>query len=288
MTAVSGTSPGRARCRAFARHRLGLLGLGVVAFFLLFCFLGPLVYRTDQTSATLADAYQSPGQGGHLLGTTEVGYDVLGRLMVGGQASILIGVGAAVLATVFGALWGAIAGYLGGAVDAVMMRIVDAFLSIPMLFFLLFLSRVVTLNVPYLVVGIALFTWLGPARLVRGETLVLRTREFVQASRMMGGSGRHAVLRHVLPNCVGTMVVNATFQIADAVLALAALSFLGLSIPPPHAEWGGMLATGIEFVHDGYWWMILPPGLAIIAIVVAFNFIGDALRDSVDVRLRTA
>jgi peptide/nickel transport system permease protein len=276
----------RRRLAVFYTHKLGLVGLVIVIFFVLFCFVGPLLYQTNQTEAALDQANLPPGTDGHPLGTTNVGYDVLGRLMVGGQASLLIGVGAALLATLVGSFWGAIAGYFGGGADSVMMRIVDAFLSIPMLFFLLFLSRLVTLNVPYLILGIALFTWLGPARLVRGETLTLRTREYVQAVRVMGGGGPRIVFRHILPNSVGTIMVNATFQVADAILALAALSFLGLSIPPPHAEWGGMLATGVQYVYDGYWWMIFPAGLAIILLVVAFNFIGDALRDSFDVRLQ--
>lgn len=272
--------------RTFAQNRLAVLGLAILVGFFLFCFFGPLVYHTDQVHTQLGEANLPPGSPGHPLGTTNTGYDVLGRLMLGGRSSLIIGVGAALLASVFGAIWGAIAGYVGGPVDAVMMRIVDAFLSIPLLFFLLFMSRVVTPSVTTLTLGIALFAWLGPARLVRGETLTLRTREYVQAVRTMGGGNTRVVTRHILPNTVGTIMVNATFQVADAVLALAALSYLGLGIPPPHAEWGGMLADGIQFVYDGYWWMIALPGGAIVLLVIAFNFIGDALRDVFDVRLR--
>lgn len=278
--------PASGAVRTFAKNRLGLVGLAIVVAFVIFCFLGPLVYHTDQVHTRLAEANQPPGSPGHPLGTTNTGYDVLGRLMVGGQSSLVIGVGAAVLASLFGSVWGAIAGYVGGVVDSMMMRVVDAFLSIPLLFFLLFMSRVITPSVPSLTLGIALFAWLGPARLVRGEALSLRTREYVQAVRSMGGGNVRVVVRHILPNTIGTIMVNATFQIADAVLALAALSYLGLGIPPPHAEWGGMLADGIQFVYDRYWWMIAFPGGAIILLVIAFNFVGDALRDAFDVRLR--
>ena len=128
--------------------------------------------------------------------------------------------------------------------------------------------------------------WLEPARLIRGETLSLRTREFVDAVRMMGGSSARIVLRHIIPNTIGTIMVNATFQIADAILTIAALSFLGLGIPPPASNWGNMLSNGVTYIFAGYWWQIYPPGLAIVFTVVAFNLIGDAMRDAFEVRLR--
>ncbi|GAA3525308.1 ABC transporter permease [Amycolatopsis ultiminotia] len=257
----------------------------LLLLFVAFCFLGPLVYHTEQVATNLAGADLPPGPG-HPLGTDDVGYDELGRLMAGGRTSLEIGVAAALLATVFGTLWGAIAGYVGGFADAVMMRIVDTFLAIPTLFFLLILAAIFTPTVSLLIVVVSFGAWLSPARLVRGETLSLRTREYVQAVRMMGGGGRRAVLRHVLPNAVGTIVVNATFQVADAILLVASLSYLGLGIAPPHADWGNMLAGGADAVQNGYWWLILPPGFAIMLVVVAFNLLGDALRDALEVRLR--
>ncbi|HWD03816.1 MAG TPA: ABC transporter permease [Amycolatopsis sp.] len=275
----------RATVGAFLENRLAMAGLVLIVAFVLFCFLGPLVYHTEQVATDLAGANQPPG-GGHPLGTDDVGYDELGRLMVGGRSSLEIGVAAAVLATLFGTLWGAVAGYAGGVVDAVMMRIVDTFLAIPTLFLVLILSAIFSPSVGLLIVVVSFGAWLSPARLVRGETLSLRTREYVQAVRMMGGGGRRVVLRHIMPNAIGTIVVNATFQVADAILLVAALSYLGLGIAPPHADWGNMLSDGTEFVQNGYWWMILPPGLAIMLVVVAFNLLGDALRDALEVRLR--
>ncbi|WP_326834327.1 ABC transporter permease [Amycolatopsis rhabdoformis] len=278
-------SAARATLRAFLENRLAVAGLVLIVAFVLFCFLGPLVYHTEQIATNLAGANQPPGAG-HPLGTDDVGYDELGRLMVGGQSSLEIGVAAAVLATVFGTFWGAIAGYLGGFVDAVMMRIVDTLLAIPTLFLLLILAAIFTPTLGLLIVVVSFGAWLSPARLVRGETLSLRTREYVQAVRMMGGGGKRVVLRHIMPNAIGTIVVNATFQVADAILLVAALSYLGLGIAPPHADWGNMLSNGTEFVQNGYWWMILPPGIAIMLVVVAFNLLGDALRDALEVRLR--
>ncbi|MDT8913451.1 ABC transporter permease [Amycolatopsis sp. PS_44_ISF1] len=275
----------RMTLRAFRENRLAVAGLVLIGLFLLFCFLGPLVYHTEQVATDLAGANQPPG-GAHPLGTDDVGYDELGRLMEGGRSSLEIGVAAAVIATVFGTLWGAVAGYVGGFVDAVMMRVVDTLLAIPTLFLLLILAAIFSPSVGLLILVVSFGAWLSPARLVRGETLSLRTREYVQAVRMMGGGSRRVILRHIMPNAIGTIVVNATFQVADAILLVASLSYLGLGIAPPHADWGNMLAGGTEFVQNGYWWMILPPGIAIMLVVVAFNLLGDALRDALEVRLR--
>jgi peptide/nickel transport system permease protein len=121
---------------------------------------------------------------------------------------------------------------------------------------------------------------------VRGETLSLRVREFVQAVRVMGGGGTRIVLRHIIPNTIGTIIVNATFQVADAILLLAALGFIGLGVPSPQTDWGSMLSNGVSYAFDGYWWEIYPTGVAIVLVVVAFNFVGDALRDAFEVRLQ--
>jgi peptide/nickel transport system permease protein len=270
---------------AFVENKLAVVGLGIVVAFVVFCYLGPLVYDTDQVHIDLSQATLSPS-GAHPLGTNEVGYDQLGRLMVGGQSSLEVGIAAALLATVFGTLWGAIAGYAGGFIDSTMMRVVDALLAVPALFLLLFLASIARPTIGLLILVIAFISWLGPARLVRGQALTLRTRDYVTSVRLMGGGPLRAILRHIAPNTIGTVVVNATFQVADAILIVATLSFLGLGIPPPAANWGDMLSNGINYTYDGYWWLIYPPGLAIVLVVVAFNLIGDALRDSFEVRLQ--
>jgi peptide/nickel transport system permease protein len=270
---------------AFVQNKLAVVGLGIVVAFVVFCYLGPLIYHTDQVHIDLSQATLPPSSA-HPLGTNEVGYDQLGRLMAGGQSSLEVGVAAALLATVFGTLWGAIAGYAGGLIDSAMMRIVDALLAVPALFLLLFLASIARPTIGLLILVIAFISWLGPARLVRGQALTLRTRDYVTSVRLMGGGPLRAILRHIAPNAIGTVVVNATFQVADAILIVATLSFLGLGIPPPAANWGDMLSNGIDYTYDGYWWLIYPPGLAIVLVVVAFNLIGDALRDSFDVRLQ--
>lgn len=269
----------------FVENRLAVVGVVIVLFLVLFTFIGPFLYHTDQIHVNLANANQAPS-GKHLLGTDQDGFDQFGRLMIGGRSSIEVGLAAALLATVFGTLWGAIAGYVGGIVDAIMMRIVDAALAVPALFLLLVLSAIFSPTIPIMILVVALVSWLVTARLVRGEALSLRVREYVQAVKVMGGRGPRIVLRHIAPNAMGTIMVNATFQVADAILLVAALSYLGLGIPPPAVDWGGMLTHGIQYVYVGYWWLIFPPGIAIVLIVVAFNFIGDALRDAFEVRLQ--
>jgi peptide/nickel transport system permease protein len=280
---VSG-SAWRMVLRSFLDNKLAVIGITFVVIMVIFCFIGPHFYHTDQVN-TSYNINLPPGKG-HPLGTDENGRDVLGRLMVGGQSSLEIGFAVAIIATFIGVLYGAISGFLGGIVDTVMMRLVDVMLAIPTLFILIYLASIFKPTIKLLIVVISLVSWLGPARLVRGEALSLRVREYVKAVRVMGGGSRRIILRHIIPNTIGTIVVNATFQVADAILVMASLSFLGLGIPPPAANWGGMLSNGVNFIYDGYWWLIYPAGLAIVITVVAFNFIGDALRDALEVRLQ--
>ncbi|GAB7029823.1 ABC transporter permease [Streptomyces sp. NPDC021749] len=278
--------PVRRALTGFRRNKLALTGALILLALLAFCFLGPLLHPTDQIHTDLTQANRAPGAG-HPLGTTDLGYDLLGRLMYGGRTSLEVGLAAGLLATLLGTVYGAVAGYFGGWLDAAMMRVTDAALAIPALFLLVVVATLVTPGKPVLILVIASVAWLSPARLLRGEALALRSRDYVHAMRLMGGGGGRAVFRHILPNAVGTVVVNATFQIADAILYVAYLSFLGLSLPPPAADWGSLLSAGITYTQVGHWWLIYPPGIAIVLVVAAFNFLGDGLRDAFDVRLDT-
>ncbi len=284
ITIEPGRSTWRMSLEVFLQNRLAVVGLVIVIFMVLFSFVGPLFWHVD--AHTHLSRVNLPPSASHPLGCDELGYDELGRLMQGGQTSLEIGLFAALLATVFGVLWGAISGFFGGLLDTLMMRTVDALLAVPPLFLLLFLASIVRINRLELILVVALVAWLAPARLIRAETLSLRTREYVQAVKVMGGGSKRIIFRHIAPNAVGTIAVNATFQVADAILTIAALSFLGLGLPAPATDWGGMLSTGVQYTYVNYWWLIYPPGLAIVLTVVAFNFLGDALRDALEVRLR--
>jgi peptide/nickel transport system permease protein len=278
--------PGRALLGAFLDNRLAVVGLVVIVLLVLFSFIGPLLYHTDQVHTRLALETLPPGPG-RPLGTDNVGYDELGRLMAGGQTSLEVAFGAAIVAVVVGVVWGATAGYVGGIVDGAMMRIVDAFLAIPALFLLLVLANIFTPSVFMLILVVGLTAWLVPARLVRGEALTLRTRDYVRAAKTMGVRPPTIIARHIITNSIGTILVNATFQVADAILIVAALSYLGLGVPPPSTNWGSMLSQGLNYTYSNYWWLIYPPGVAIVLTVVAFNLIGDGLRDAFGLDVRT-
>jgi peptide/nickel transport system permease protein len=276
---------GRIILRVFLQNRLAATGVVIIVLMTVFCFFGPLVYHTNQITTNITIADQAPSRL-HLLGTDPVGYDILGRLMVGGQSSLIVGFAVALIGTLAGTLWGAVAGYVGGPIDGIMMRIVDTLLAIPGLVLLLILSTIFRPTIGLLIGILSFLSWLVPARLVRAEALSLRTREYVDAVKVMGGGRRRVVFKHIIPNTIGTIVVNATFQVADAILVVATLSFFGLGLPPPAATWGGILSDGLNYIYDGYWWLVYPAGVAIVLTVVAINFIGDALRDALDVRLQ--
>jgi ABC-type dipeptide/oligopeptide/nickel transport system permease subunit len=271
--------------REFTANRLAVVGLAILVFFIVFCFLGPLVYHGDVLTTNLTDTNAAPGAG-QPLGTDNQGFDELALLMKGGQASLEVGIYSAFFSIIIGTLWGAISGLAGGIVDAIMMRIVDALLSVPFLFIILIVAVRYGASVLSLTLIIGALFWPAPARLVRGEVLSLRERDFVSAARVAGSGSWRLIFKHLIPNAIGTTIVNGTFLVADAILAVASLGFLGFGLQYPNQDWGDMLSSGVGYLQDGYWWQIYPVGICIVLVVMAFNLVGDALRDSLDVRLR--
>jgi peptide/nickel transport system permease protein len=247
--------------------------------------VGPIFYHGNYLTSNLTATNLPPGAG-YPLGTNNQGYDELALLMKGGQVALEVGFFSAAVAIVIGALWGAISGLAGGLLDAAMMRVVDVFLSIPFLFIVLIVAVRYGASVLSLSLIIGGFSWLVPARLVRGEVLSLRVRDFVAAARVAGAGRTRLIGRHLLPNALGVVIVNVTFQVADAILAIAFLGFLGFGLQWPNEDWGDLLSTGVTYLQDGYWWQVYPAGACIVLVVMACNLIGDALRDSLDVRLR--
>ena len=270
---------------SFLENRLAVAGIALLVVFVAFSFLGPLLYHSNQVDTDIGNTFLPPGDG-HPLGTESHGFDVLGRLMKGGQAALEIAFLSALIATVIGTLYGALAGLAGGLLDAAMMRVVDVLLAIPFLFIVLIIATRFNATVLSLSLVLGAFSWLVPARLVRGEVLTLRERDFVSASRVMGATRWRLISRHLVPNALGVVVVNITFQVADALLAVSALGFLGFGLAYPQVSWGDMLSDGIDYLLSGYWWLIYPVGGCLVLVVMASNFVGDALRDAVDVRLR--
>jgi peptide/nickel transport system permease protein len=280
--------------RTFAENKLAVAGGVIIVLLVIFCWLGPLLYHTNQTTPTLllpdglkaTDA--APGAG-HPLGMDYTGYDILGRLMKGGQISLEVGFAVGLAATVVGLIYGAISGFFGKWLDVVLMRIVDVGFAVPPIMLFLFVGKIFAPSVKLLIILLVGITWLIPARLVRGETLSLKTREYVQALRTMGGGSARAIGRHIIPNTIGTIVVQVTFAIADAIALLSLLQYFGFGLPPKDPTWGGMLSDAVNnagAVNNGYWWQIYPAGLMIVLAVIAFNLVGDALRDAFEVRLQ--
>lgn len=277
-------STGRDRLRALLQNKVTVAGLIVIAALILFSFIGPLIYHTNQVATNLVRE-NLPPSARNPLGTDPEGRDELGRLMLGGQSSLEVGFGVAFAATLFGLAWGAMAGYAGGIIDTLMMRVVDALLAIPLLFFIVLLASIIRPNLFVIFLVIAAGSWTGTARLVRGEVLALRERDYVAASRLFGAKGHRVLARHLVPNVLGVVVVAGTFTVADAILAFAAIAFLGLGLPPPATSWGDLLTIGVDNVFNGYWWQLWPPAIALVAVELAVNVAGDGLRDVMEQRL---
>jgi peptide/nickel transport system permease protein len=274
--------------RIFRQNKAAVIALTYIIAVVLFCYVGPHFYHSNQT-----DAFEGlfstnlPPQAGFPLGTDDQGFDILGRIMYGGQTSLEVGLLAALVAMTWGAAYGLISGYRGGAIDAVLMRIVDALLAIPGLFLLLALMALFNRSELLLVLVLGGTGWYGVARLTRSEALALRNREYVSAVRSMGGSNTRIIRRHVLPNSVSTLITVTTFTVGDSILALSSLGFLQLGVPLPKTDWGTMLNTGVQSIQLNQWWQVYPVASIFLFLVVSFNYVGDALRDVFEVRLRT-
>ncbi len=270
---------------AFARHRLATAGLTLVALLALVAVLTPYLAPYDpaaQGADLVATRFQAPSWA-HLMGTDRFGRDVLSRVLYGGRVSLLVGTLAVVIAITLGSLVGAVAGYARGWVDTVSMRTVDLLLSLPRLVLLITIIAFVDPSTTLIIVVLGLTGWMGTSRLVRGEVLSLREREFVQAARVLGFGRARILFRHVLPNVATPIIVAATLGIGNTILVEASLSFLGFGVPPPTPSWGDMVLRGVRDMHEAPW-LVLFPGVAIVITVMSFNLVGDGLRDALDPR----
>jgi peptide/nickel transport system permease protein len=231
-------------------------------------------------------AWQAGGSTAHLLGTDHVGRDVLSRLIFGARVSLVVGFTAVIVAGILGVVLGIAAGYLGGWVDEVIMRLTDTWLALPALTFAIFLAAVMGPSEMNIVIVLAAVYWTRYARVIRGEVLSLKEREFVRLAVIAGCSRLTIMRRHILPNVLNSAVVLATLMLGVVVVTEAALSFLGVGVPPPKPAWGLMLADGKRGLMAGYWWLTVLPGLCIMLLVLAANLLGDWLRVKLDPQLR--
>ena len=267
----------------FMNHRLALLGVAMITSLTLACVFGPYLLPYNSLYIDLRARFAPPLTGQHYLGTDPLGRDVAARLLMAGRISLLVGFCAMLLSTLIGTLVGVIAGYRGGWIGAALMRTVDGFLSFPSIFLVLALAAALRPTPAMIVVIISVTKWMEVARIVEAEVRSLREREFVQAGRMLGLSGAHIMFREILPNAMGPIIVAATLTVARAILLEAYISFLGYGIQPPLPSWGNMLNGAQQYLASAPWLAIIP-GAAITIAVTSFNFIGDGLRDALDVR----
>jgi peptide/nickel transport system permease protein len=266
----------------FLRNRAALLGAAVLILMFLFCFLGPILSGHNQPNVIHpVDASQAPSLK-YPFGTDNIGRDQLARAMAGGQVSLLVGLTSMLMAIVFGIGIGSLAGYFGGIVDNVLMRFTDVILAIPLYLLLFVLSASFSDgSIASVVLLIAVFGWTYAARLVRGEFLTLKEREYVLAARTIGAGNFRIMMRHVLPNAAGPIIVNATLLVGANIILESVLSYFGFGLHPPSSSWGNMISDG-QALYDLAPWLVFIPGLLIFSTVLSFNLVGDGLRDALD------
>jgi len=269
--------------RRFTNHRLAMLGLVLILVLTTSCVVGPYLLPHDPLYIDLSARFTPPFVDDYYFGTDPLGRDIAARLLMAGSVSLLVAFSAMVMSTFLGTLVGLIAGYRGGWLGAVLMRTVDGFLAFPSIFLLLALAAALKPTPMMVTIIIAVTSWMEVARIVEAEVRSLREREFVQAGRMLGLSGAHIMIREILPNAMGPIIVAATLTVARAILMEAYISFLGYGIQPPLPSWGNMLGGAQQYLASAPWLAIIP-GLAITIAVTSFNFVGDGLRDALDVR----
>ena len=289
LEAATATSPGQARAQSawrgwkrLAANRAAFAGLIVLVLLVLMAAFGPWLTPYDPLSQNLQERLLPPS-GAHWLGTDDLGRDILTRIIHGSRITLMMAVLVAVIAGPIGLIVGAAAGYLGGWVDVVAMRVVDIFLSFPSLILALAFVAALGPGIENAIIAISLSAWPPIARLARAEALTVRRSDYIAAARLQGASAARLILRHVLPICIPSVVIRVTLNMASIILTAAGLGFLGLGAQPPSPEWGAMLASGRQFMLTN-WWLAAAPGAAIMVVSLAFNLLGDGLRDVLDPR----
>ncbi|MGE5851308.1 MAG: ABC transporter permease [Candidatus Methylomirabilota bacterium] len=275
-----GSSPWHDALRRLRRNRLAILGLTVLLVFVLAAILSPWIapFPFDKTNLPYG---AKPPTRTHVLGTDELGRDLFTRLLYGARISFAVGILATLVSLTIGVTYGSLAGYAGGRLDHLMMRIVDILYGLPFMFFVIILMVIFGRNILNLFVALGAVQWLTMARIVRGQVLSLKVREFVLSAQAMGASPLRLLVRHLLPNALGPIVVYATLTVPGVMLEEAFLSFLGLGVQPPMASWGSLASEGAAAMEP-YPWLILFPGLALTVTLLSLNFLGDGLRDALD------
>jgi peptide/nickel transport system permease protein len=277
-------SPWSQVVRRFRRNRLAVFGFVVLVILCILSILTPWIAPHDPAAIDLFNI-QSPPSPEHWMGTDDLGRDTLTRLLYGSRVTLVVALSATTIGVLVGVVLGGISGYYGGFVDTLIMRFIDVMLSFPTLFLLIILSAYVKATILGIVAIIGFTSWMGIARLVRGELLSLKEKEFVEASHAVGAKDGRIIFRHLIPNAMGPVIVAGTLNIGYAILYESSLSFLGVGIQPPAASWGNMLTNAQSYVVNAPW-LAFWPGILIFITVLCFNFVGDGLRDALDPKLQ--
>jgi ABC-type dipeptide/oligopeptide/nickel transport system permease subunit len=299
---VEARSPTRLALERLIHDRAAMIALGVVIVIVLMAILAPVVAaltghppNTQYSNGLTADGLPEPPSARYLLGTDSLGRDLLVRIAYGARVSLIVGVVATLLTVAIGAVVGLLAGYFGGIVDTVLSRLVDVMLAIPFLLFAISLASVVSITplrfgpillhqgIAIVIIVIGIFSWSTVARIVRGQVLAIREKEYIEAARSLGAPAWRILLVDVVPNVVATIIVYASLLIPLSIVAEATLSYLGVGIPPPTADWGQMIADSQNYYQEA-WWYVLFPSLALLITTIAFNVLGDGIRDAFDPR----
>lgn len=270
--------------RSFGRHKFGVLGIVLLFLFVLTAVFAPIIIRKDPYTMKLEEPFLPIGSPGHPLGTDNFGRDMLSRLVYGARISLLIGIVVVSVAAVLGTVLGLLAGFYGGWVDFVIMRMVEVFYSFPFLILVIAVMAILGPSIFNVMWVLGVVSWPSYARVVRAQVLSLKSSEFVSAAKATGCADARIIFKHILPNTMTPVIVQATLGIPGAILSSASLGFLGFGVQPPTPEWGSMVSEGKDFMMINSN-MIIWPGLCIFLVVLCFNFIGDALRDTLDPKL---
>lgn len=279
------TNPRKRTIRRFMRHKPAVFGVGFIIFLILLALFSPWIAPYDPVDSNLR-LRGAPPSSEYWLGNDDIGRDILSRLIYGTRIALIVGLGATSIAVMIGVLVGATAGYFGGKVDFLLSRLVDALMAFPILALLLTLSTIFGPSLRNVVLVIGVTFWASYARVIRAEVLSLRERDYVLAARASGATNRRIILRHIVPNAIGPVIILASLAIGSVIIFESALSFLGMGIQRPTPSWGTMLSDGREYIRN-YPHIAIAPGLAIAFTVLAFNLVGDGLRDALDPRERS-
>ncbi|MDB2138347.1 MAG: ABC transporter permease [Clostridium butyricum] len=286
-------SPSKMAFQKLLKNRMAMLGLAAVVIVILFSFIGPLFMKFDMNTQTDC-IQQGPMIQGHVLGTDKLGRDIMTRLMYGGRISILVGLVAVAIELCIGTFVGAISGYYGGKFDAILMTLTEIWMTIPFLPVIIIMGTILSslkvdpnVRVLFLILSMGILSWGGIARIVRGEILTLREQEFIQATEALGLRDSRKIMKHLIPNIIPILIVNATLDVGAFIAFEAALSYLGVGISEPIASWGNMLqAANNQANLQKRAWLWLPPGICVLIISLGINLLGDGLRDALDPKKR--